>query len=124
MSDCSHRLFLEGETMSLYAKYLTERTSDRILETEHGFATYRMLPDQKAVYIVDLYVDSDFRKSGVASQMADQIVEIAKKEEFTKLLGSVIPSNKNSTDSLSVLLAYGMKLQSSANDFILFEREI
>lgn len=121
------RLLITAQTvgilMSLYSKYLTERTNDLILEINHGFVTYRMLPDQKAVYIVDIYVDSDFRKAGTASQMADEVAKIAKKEGFTKMLGSVVPSNKNSTDSLRVLLAYGMKLQSSAQDFIIFEKE-
>jgi ribosomal protein S18 acetylase RimI-like enzyme len=113
--------------MSLYAKYLTEKTEDMILEREHGFATYRITTDlneQKTVYIIDIYVDSDFRKSGLASQMADEITEIAKKENCTKMFGSVVPSTKNSTASLSVLLAYGMKLNSSTNDFILFEKEL
>lgn len=110
--------------MSLYAKYLTERTNDRILEINHGFATYRILPEQKAVYIVDIFVDSDFRKAGTASQMADEIAKIAKKEGCTKMLGSVVPSTKNSTASLKVLLAYGMSLQWSAQDFIVFEKEI
>lgn len=110
--------------MSLYAKYLTERTNDRILEINHGFATYRILPEQKAVYIVDIFVDPDFRKAGTASQMADEIAKIAKKEGCIKMLGSVVPSMKNSTASLKVLLAYGMTLQSSASDFIIFEKEI
>lgn len=110
--------------MSLYAKYLTERTNDRILEINHGFATYRILPEQKAVYIVDIFVDSDFRKAGTASQMADEIAKIAKKEGCTKMLGSVVPSTKNSTASLKVLLAYGMTLQWSTQDFVVFEKEI
>lgn len=108
--------------MSLYAKYLIERTNDRILETAHGFATYRILPEQKSAYIIDIYVESDFRKAGTASQMADEIAKIAKKEGCNKLLGSVVPSAKNSTDSIRVLLAYGMKIHSSSNDFIIFER--
>ena len=110
--------------MSLYAKYLTERTNDRILEINHGFATYRMIPEQKAVYIVDIFVDSDFRKAGSAAQMADEIAKIAKKEGCIKMLGSVVPSVKNSTDSLKILLAYGMKLQSSAQDFLIFEKDL
>lgn len=110
--------------MSLYARYLTERTNDRILETEHGFATYRLLPEAKSVYIVDLYVDPDFRKSGAASRLADQIAEMAKKEGATKMLGSVVPSTKGSNDSMKVLLAYGMRLQSSAFDLIVFEKEL
>ena len=110
--------------MSLYAKYLTERTNDKILETAHGFATYRIIPDQKAVYVVDIFVEADFRKAGNAAQMADEIAKIAKKEGCIKMLGSVYPSTKNSTDSIRVLLAYGMRLQSASNDFILFEKDI
>jgi GNAT superfamily N-acetyltransferase len=110
--------------MSLYARYLTERTQDKMLETAHGFAIYRMLPDQKAVYIVDLYVDPDFRKAGNAAQIANEIAKIAKKEGFIKMFGSVVPSANGSTTSIKVLLAYGMRLQSSVQDFIIFEKDI
>lgn len=109
--------------MSMWANYLKEKTEDLMRETEHGFATYKYI-DEKTVYIMDLYVDPDFRKSNVASKLADSIIEEAKGKGCVKLLGSVVPSNKNSTASLKVLLAYGMVLKSSSNDFIVFEKEI
>lgn len=107
--------------MSMYAEYLREKTSDLIIETVEGFATYRYV-DEKTVYIIDLYIAPGFRKNDVASSMADQIVAEAKQKGCSKLLGSVVPSNKNSTASVQVLLAYGMSLESSANDFILFKK--
>lgn len=110
--------------MSMYAEYVKEKTFDSILETPNGFATYRYMLEQKAVYIVDIYVLPEFRKSKVASQIADAIVEEAKKKNCTKLLGSVVPSNKNSTVSLHVLLGYGMILESAAADFIVFRKDI
>lgn len=110
--------------MSLYAKYVLEKTDDGIIETDKGFATYRFLEPEKAVYIVDLYILPDFRKTGEASAIADSIVDMARAKGFTKLLGSIVPSNKNSTASLKVLLGYGMALKSSTNDFIVFEKEI
>ncbi len=109
--------------MSFYAEYLKEKTNDQILETDIGFATYRFV-DEKTVYIVDIYVAPDFRRSGKASIMADGVVDIAKKRGCTTLIGSVVPSNKGSTDSVKVLFGYGMKLKSSGVDFILFEKEI
>ena len=109
--------------MSMYSDYLKERTSDDILETDQGFATFRYL-DDKTVYIVDVYVKPEFRKSGVVSDMADTIVRTAKISGCNKLIGSVVPSTKGSTVSLKVLLGYGMKLKSSQNDFILFEKDI
>jgi GNAT superfamily N-acetyltransferase len=108
----------------MYGRYLIEKTNDHILETDKGFATYRYLDENKTVYIVDLFVLPDFRKEHVASTIADQIVELARHVGCTKLLGSVVPSNKNSTDSVRVLLAYGMSLKSSSNDFLVFEKEI
>jgi ribosomal protein S18 acetylase RimI-like enzyme len=109
--------------MSLYADYLKERTHDQIIETDKGFATYRFI-DPSTVYIVDIYVSPDFRHSREASHMADAICEIAKSKGCTKVIGSVVPSTRGSTTSLKVLLGYGMTLQSSTNDFIVFERSI
>lgn len=109
---------------SMYSRYITERTNDLIVETEQGFATYRYLNDGKTVYIVDIYVLPDFRKSGMASSMADTIVLEAKLKGAVELLGSVVPSAKNSTDSLKVLLGYGMTLNSASQDFVIFRKDI
>jgi GNAT superfamily N-acetyltransferase len=103
---------------------LTERTNDQILETEHGFATYRFIPDQKAVYIIDIFVDRDFRDQGLAGLMADKIAEIAKKQGYVKMLGSVVPSFKGSGTGLNVLLSYGMTLKAASQDFITLEKDI
>lgn len=109
--------------MSLFAKYLKEKTNDLIVETDDYFLTYRYV-DEKTVYIVDLFVLPQLRESGIASTIADNIVEEARKKGCTKLLGSVVPSNKNATTSLKVLLAYGMTLDSSSQDFILFKKDL
>lgn len=109
--------------MSLYAQYLTERTEDLILETEKGFATYRFT-NEFTVYIVDIYVIPEFRKQGVARDLSDTIVGIARMKGCTQLIGSVIPSAKGSSESMKALLAYGLKLDSSAGDFILLRKDI
>ena len=111
---------------SLYGQYLEERSfgQDLIVENDQGFATYKYVNDGKSVYIVDIYVIPAARKTKVASALADIIVGIAKEKGCTELLGSVCPSAKNSTTSLKVLLGYGMTLQSSQNDFIVFRKDI
>lgn len=110
--------------MSLYAEYIKEKTNDDILEVNGGFATYRYVPDQGAVYIIDIYVQPELRKNNIASKMADVIAHEAKQKGFFKMFGSVIPTAKDSTLGLKVLLAYGFKLSSSAENFILLEKEI
>lgn len=111
---------------SMYAKMVREKTDDFILETESGFATYKFTEykNEKAVYIANIYVLPDFRKTNVAGAMADNIVEMARKKGCTKLLGGVVPSSKDSTVNLRVLLGYGMRLDSSAVDYIIFVKDI
>lgn len=109
--------------MSLYAEYLRERTNDRIIEGEFGFATYRFLDGGK-VYLIDIFVVPEKRKSGLATSMANQIAAIAKEHGCTKMLGTVNPQAKGSTNSLKVLLAYGMSLQNIADGMVVFGKEI
>ncbi len=107
--------------MSLYFKYLKEKTDKLILEVETGFAIYSY-PDEHTVYIEDLYILPEWRKSSHASLIANEIADLARAKGCTKMLGSVIPSTKNSTASLSVLISYGMKLDSATNNFILMSK--
>lgn len=110
--------------LSLYAQYLMEKTDDQIIETEQGFATYRYLEKEKSVYIIDLYILPEHRKHGAASTISHIIEDAARAKGYTKMLGSVVPSNKDSTTSIKVLLAHGMKLKSASENFIVFEKEI
>lgn len=109
--------------MSMYALYAKEYIGDEVIETEKGFVQYRYL-NEKQVYIVNIWIRSDFRKSGEASHLADRIVEQAKLSGRSELIGSVVPQAIHSTDSLQVLLGYGMKLKSASDNLILFSKEI
>ena len=107
----------------MYGDYIRELVGDHIYETEQGFATYRFT-DDTTVYIIDIYVLPKFRNASVASDMAAYIEEIARARGCTKMLGSVVPSNKSSAGSMKVLLAYGMVPESSTNNFILFRKDL
>lgn len=109
---------------SLYAQYLRERTTDGILETATGFATYRYLDGGKSVYVVDIYVVPGHRKSGEAAALADAIACEAKAKGCSEMIGTVQPSAKGATTSLKVLLAYGMELQSAGADCIILSKKI
>lgn len=105
-----------------FISYMKEREGAEIYETEKGFATY-IIKDAEC-YIKDIWVKPDFRQSKVASQLADKIVEIAKSNGCKYLTGSVCPSANHSTESLQVLLGYGMKLHSSTQNLIWFTKEL
>ena len=107
----------------MYADYLTERTTDEIIESNEGFATFRYVGD-KSVYIVDIYVKPESRKTGHAAFLANEICLIAKRNGKSEIMGTVVPSAKGSTTSLKVLLAYGFALWSSTNDLIIFRKDL
>lgn len=109
-------------TPSLYGQYIKEREGKDIIENENGFASFIIRGEE--CYIENIYVHPDFRKSKVASELANQVVEKAKECGCKFLTGSVRPSAMGSTDSLKVLLAYGFKLLSASQDAIIFVKEI
>lgn len=108
--------------MKMYADYIKERENKDCIYTDKGFATYSF--NETSCYIEDIYVKPEFRQSGETKKLVDKIIESALEHGYTTLTGSVCPSAKGSTDSLKVLLAYGFKLLSSTNNFIIFSKEI
>lgn len=108
--------------MKMFADYIKERENKECLYSAKGFATF--LFEKETCYIENIYVKPEFRKEGEASRLADEIADIAAKKGCKLLMGSVSPLANGSTDSLKVLLAYGFKLVSSTNNFIILSKEI
>jgi ribosomal protein S18 acetylase RimI-like enzyme len=106
----------------LYAYYLKEREEFETLEKTNGFAVYKLMGD--TVYIRDIYVVPKERKSNLATEMANEIARAAKARGVKKMMGTVCPRDKNATENLKVLLAYGMKLFSSDENLICFMKEL
>jgi predicted GNAT family acetyltransferase len=109
--------------VSYYADYVTERTNDIIYESDKGFIVFRYLSPEQ-VYIVDLYVSHEYRLTNVASEMVKRVVNIAKATGRTELVGSVVPSCKNATESLHACLHRGMKVVSSSDNVIILKKGI
>lgn len=105
-----------------WAKYIKERENVEVLETSTGFATYSIKGPE--CYIKDIWIHPDFRKQNCASQIADRIAAIAKEQGCKYLTGSVCPTTHNSTQSMLVLVGYGMQLHSSKDNMIYFCKEL
>jgi hypothetical protein len=56
--------------------------------------------------------------------MADHVAVLAKERGCTFMTGSVCPQLKSATDSMKVLLAYGMKLHSVTPNLVFFTKDI
>lgn len=109
--------------MSLYGDYIKEAKGDGIIETEYGFATYRYIAPE-SVYIIDIYIVPEFRKSKKTSAIVDMVIEAARSKGCKKMIGTVVTAAVGSTVSLKLLLSHGMRLVSSNNEFIVFEKDI
>lgn len=94
-----------------------------MLETPHGFLTYgfNCVPGVSFphIFIEDLYVVPDMRKSHIATTMADRVAGIAKERGIIKMIGAVRLGRDGADTRLEVLKRYGMRLL-AAQDQIIF----
>jgi hypothetical protein len=115
--------YSEGKNMKMYESYIRERLERSLYIKEGiGFATYTIYQDE--VYIVDIFVEREFRRSNWASIFADDIVKIAKTKNCRTLKGSVDLSANGAEISIKTLLSYGMIPFSADRNFIIFKKAI
>jgi ribosomal protein S18 acetylase RimI-like enzyme len=94
--------------MSLWTDYLKEREGFESVETQYGFATFKITNGE--MYIRDLFVLPDFRRLGKATELADMLTDIAYERRCTLLLGTVSLGLASTTDSVKALLFYGFSV--------------
>lgn len=109
--------------MSLYGDYIKERENKDIIESDKGFATYTIYPNGEC-YLQDLYVVPAYRQTGLASNMADKIVEIAREANCNTLIGSVCVDANGATQNLKVFLNYGMQVNKIIGNMIFLKKNI
>ena len=107
----------------MYADYIRERSNDIIIEDETGFIQFRFL-NEKQVFIVELYVLPEFRRSGLGSKLADRVVAFAKIQGCVELLAAVWVESKNSKISILSCIGYGMLPYGTSGESLLFRKEI
>lgn len=114
----------------MYAQYLKETLGQEYKEDGEGrgFLTYgyNCIPgvDFPHLYIIDLWVKPEHRKSHVAAQMADLVCKEAVSKGKSFCFGSVSKQSKTQEASKKVLIAYGMVLYAENEDGLFFVKEI
>lgn len=110
--------------MSLYAQFIKETSTDSIIENEEGFVTYRYLNNGYSVYMIDVYVVPSARIKGIFLDFVDRIVKEAKEKGCKEILGTISMSNPNRTAIMRGHMAYGMQLDSIANNGIILRKDL
>ena len=114
----------------MYAEYLKETLGQEYKEDAEGrgFLTYgyNCIPgvDFPHLYIVDLWVKPEHRKSHVAANLADSVCEEAKSKGVAFCFGSVCKHSKTEESAKKILKAYGMTKYAEDQDMTWFVREI
>lgn len=108
---------------SLYGMYIAEREDKDIIESDKGFATYKLF-DNGECYIQDLYIVPGYRQSGFATEMTNKIVDIAKERGCHTLIGSVCSDDKSATRNMKVFLAYGMQISNIIGTMIFLKKNL
>lgn len=108
--------------MSLYSQYLEELGHKKIIETEFGFASYIITGNE--CYIEDIYIVPEKRQLLGASDLANKVVEEAKKQNCKYLIGTVNTSINDPTRSIKVLFGYGFKFLRANQNALVFIKDI
>lgn len=106
----------------MFAKYLEETSYKRVFETDKGFFVYQI--NGKEFYVQEVYVEPEYRKSGIASDFDKEAVKLAKEFECEYIKGSIVPTSKGATDSMKFQLALGYKLAYCDRDIIYLVKNI
>lgn len=107
----------------MFAEFYQEYCGDEVMETTKGFVHYRYL-NEKQVYIINIYVRQEYRRSKEASILADAVCDEAKNRGCSEVLGTVSLKASHSDASMKVLAGYGMKAIHAHDDVITYSKEI
>lgn len=110
----------------MYKEYLEEHQPGKSLYfNDFGYATYVIIGEE--CYIDTVYVLKDFRNQKRASELADEIVKIAKKNGCKYLTGTVF-TDQDSLDKQTIsakgMFGYGFKLSKAYENKIVFVKGI
>jgi GNAT superfamily N-acetyltransferase len=91
--------------MSLFAAYQKELWSYETIEVEAGFICYQEFPEH--IYLAELYVSPDLRRSGLATRLTKQVENLAREKRKRHLISRIDLAQGGSAESLRAHLAYG-----------------
>ena len=113
--------------MEMYKKYIEELYDNAsIVFNSKGFLEYRILGEgeDKELYIKELGILKEFRKTHGARDLADQVSNVARDLGCKYLSASMSPLNENPDVSMKVILSYGFKPLRAEDNVVWFIKEL
>lgn len=105
-----------------YKMYLKERENSEVLDHEYGFAIYTILDE--SIYLSDIFVVPEKRRSKVCYDMADSVSKIGRDNGCKYILGTIDANVSGVERSVEVLKNYGFKVFKVENSLVWYKKEI
>lgn len=108
-----------------YKSYLTFKYNyDGAIERDGSFLLYRIFTEQSELNIGEIYVEPSKRNDNVATQMASEVMLIAKMKGLKFLSCQTELTGKGDEVSMIAILSFGFKPIRAENNKITFVREV
>ena len=105
----------------MFFDYVKEREDlDSIIIEGQGFLTYRK--DEDTLFVNDLYVKPEFRKSSTFMELYKKAIDIGRKLGCKQMEGHVWTNTMNPTRSLRAVLAAGFEVIHADTNVIVLRR--
>jgi hypothetical protein len=101
---------------------MKEKDNMECVECDDGFALY--IIKDNIIYLSDIYVKPEKRRTRISYDLADKVVEIGKENNCTILLGSIDKELKTKERSKKVLTNYGYKYINEDESFYWYKKDI
>tara|TARA_R110000764_G_scaffold87086_2_gene167862 strand:- start:447 stop:767 length:321 start_codon:yes stop_codon:yes gene_type:complete len=106
----------------MWLDYVRERMPMKnVIEMEEGFAIYYNIEAESAVYIEEIYIKPQFRRSDIASSLMRDII---KESVMPYMLGSIDVSTEGKTASLKGMLKAGFEPYRTEGNLMFFRKEL
>ena len=102
--------------MSSYGDYMSEVYGKNIVENEYSLVIWTVKDD--IFYLEDIYIKPKFRDQGYGKALMKEIIDIAKNNGCTKLLGSITMLCRYKDENMAKFLKYGFRIHSLGENII------
>jgi len=106
--------------LSNWALYLKERESKNVLEWPNSFVVWQF--KEQWLYAIDVWVAPELRKQKLATEMLNNLTNVALEAGYKKLLTSADLRDPGCSVSIQAILNYGFKPLYADGQFLYFEK--
>lgn len=107
----------------MFEAYVKEREGAVLIKHEHGFGLYKDVTVDTG-YLQDVFVQPEYRLQGVAKQILQQTLDLAKKSNKKALLSSTDTTANGATESALAILHCGFRILKLDGNVIWYIMEI